>query len=100
MNEAVKTNTALDGVIKGETSTGFSFSIPRQNLDNMDLIDAISDMSNSDPLALTKVVVLMLGKDQKKALYDHIREKDGRVTVEKLSAEMADIFAASNETKN
>ena len=100
MNEAVKTNTALDGVIKGETSTGFSFSIPRQNLDNMDLIDAISDMSNSDPLALTKVVVLMLGKDQKKALYDHIREKDGRVTVEKLSAEMTDIFAASNETKN
>jgi hypothetical protein len=99
MNEAVKTNTALDGVIKGETSTGFSFSIPRQNLDNMDLLDAISEMGDSDPLAFSRVINLMLGKDQKKKLYDHVRTEDGRVPVEKLSTEIQEIFETSNETK-
>jgi hypothetical protein len=100
MNEAVKKDTALDGVIKGETSTGFSFSIPRQNLDNMDLLDAISEMGDSNPLAFSKVINLMLGKDQKKKLYDHVRTDDGRVPVEKLSTEIQEIFEASNETKN
>jgi hypothetical protein len=42
----------------------------------------------------------MLGKDQKKKLYDHVRTDDGRVPVEKLSTEIQEIFEASNATKN
>lgn len=100
MNETVKTNTALDGVIKGETSTGFSFSIPKQNLDNMELVEAMSGASGSDPLQMPKVLDLLLGKEEKKSLYDHVREKDGRVPIKKISDELVDIFNSSKETKN
>lgn len=94
-------NAAQEKVIKGETSTGFSFSISAHNLDNMELIDAIASLNDADPLAMSKVVVLLLGKPQRKLLYDHVRREDGTVPSEKVSAEMTDIFTISNkEVKN
>lgn len=94
-------NSGQEKVIKGETSTGFSFSIPAHNLDNMELIDAIAGLNDADPLAMSRVVVLLLGKEQRKSLYDHVRRKDGTVPSEQVGNEMTEIFTLSNkEVKN
>ncbi|MCH3961128.1 MAG: hypothetical protein LKE48_03215 [Solobacterium sp.] len=100
MNDAVKTDTALGGVIKGETSTGFSFSYPKQNLDNMELVEAMGGAIDGDPLKMPLVLNLLIGKEEKKALYDHVREKDGRVSIKKISNELVEMCNSNKETKN
>jgi hypothetical protein len=62
----------------------------------MELIDAIASLNDADPLAMSKVIVLLLGKDQRKKLYDHVRRKDGTVPAEAVSKDMAEIFTLSN----
>ena len=59
--------------MKGTLKNGFEFDIPDNRLDNMELVDALSEIEDNNPLAITKVANLMLGKDQKKKLYDYLR---------------------------
>ncbi len=78
---------------KGETKTGFKFEVPKEALDNMELVDAIAELEEN-PLMVSKVTKLLLGTDQRKKLYDHVRAEDGRVPSEDLSQEIAEIFDA------
>lgn len=87
--------------IKGKTSTGFEFTVDQDVMDDMELIDAISDTMDNNPISFSVVCTKLLGKDQKKLLYDHLRNESGRVTVEAVSNEIADIFKAlGDEGKN
>ena len=83
-----------------KTATGFEFEIEQKALDNMELLDAFADLqtNENDITAMVRIITLLLGKEAKKRLYDHVREDDGRVPVEKVSAELVDIFGAMGET--
>lgn len=84
-----------------KTSSGFEIEIDQKRFDNAELLDALSDLNAGDALAVSRVLSFILGKDDKKRLYDHLREEDGRVPVEKLSAEIEDIFQqAGDPAKN
>lgn len=76
---------------KMTTSTGFTFKTDADALDNIELLDAIGELEKN-PLAITRVVTLLLGEEQKNALYDHVRNEKGRVPAEALSKEIAEIF--------
>lgn len=76
---------------KGVTSSGFEFEIDDAVIDDMELIDAIADSMDDNPLAFSKVCAKLLGSEQRKKLYDHVRE-NGRVPLEKISTEITDIF--------
>ena len=76
---------------KMQTSTGFKFKVDEGVLDDMELLDAISELEDN-PLKITRVVTLLLGEKQKKALYDHVRNDNGRVPAEALSKEIVEIF--------
>ena len=80
-------------MIKGETKTGFAFELEEAVLDNMELVDALAEMQEDDPLALSAVVRMVLGP-KSKALYEHLRTEDGRVPVSAISQEIMDIFEA------
>lgn len=80
--------------IKGKTSTGFEFTVNPDVMDDMELIDAIADTIDSNPLAFSTVCTKLLGAEQKKALYNHLRSESGRVTVESVSEAISDIFKA------
>ena len=85
--------------IKGVTSSGFQFEIPKERLNNYELIEAISDL-DENPLVLPKVVRLLLGDEQTKKIKNHVRNaKTKIVDAEKLSNEITEIFA-SQEIKN
>lgn len=85
---------------KGNTSTGFGYEIPEETLDNMELVDAIAEL-DENPLMVSQVTALLLGKEQRKKLYDHVRAEDGRVPSEALSKEVAEIFESIGaESKN
>ena len=80
-------------MIEGKTSAGFDFALDEKVLDNMELLDAIAE-SEENPLALSRICLLLLGRESRGRLYDHLREEDGRVPTETVSAAILEIFDA------
>ena len=78
-------------MIEGKTSTGFEFEIPEKNLNNYELMEALAE-EEENPLAVVKIVNLLLGKSQAKRLKDHVRDKDNIVDSEQLTEELKEIF--------
>ena len=81
----------------GTTQSGFSFSIPEENLDNMELLDALADLNENDPLQISRVCCLLLGKDQRRALYDHLRTPAGNVPIQAVTEAIGEIFNACGD---
>lgn len=85
---------------KGETKSGFKFKIDEQNLNDMEFIENLA-AAQDDALMFPRVIEQLLGKDQKKKLYDHIRDKDGHVPVEATADIITEIMViAGEDTKN
>lgn len=76
-----------------KTSSGFEIEINEQVLDNMELVDALSELEENE-FAISKVTFLVLGKEGKKRLYDHLRREDGTVPVQKVADEIGEIFTS------
>ncbi len=83
---------------KGRTKSGFEFEIDRSVID-MELLDELADMQEN-PALTGRVLARLLGKEQKRALYDHIRDENGHVPIDKAAAELVDIFKAFENGKN
>lgn len=84
---------------KKKTSTGFIYSINEHVLNNFELLELFAEV-DENPLLLPKVLTMILGKDGKKALYDHVRLEDGTVPADKISNELLEIINGSKEVKN
>ena len=81
-------------MIGGKTSSGFDFELPENVIDNMELVDALAEADGDNPVAISRVCMLLLGKDQRKKLYDSLRAADGRVPVEAVSKAIIEMFQA------
>lgn len=86
-------------MIKGKTKSGFSYELDKERLNNYELLEAIEELEEN-PLVLSRVVNLLLGKEQTKKLKDHLRTENGIVPTEKMSEEITEIFRNQGETKN
>ena len=86
--------------MKGKTSSGFEFEIDEKKLDDMRLLDMIVDLSNGDVIQLSPIIVKVLGKEQRERLYEHLEKKEGRVSIERASEEITEIFSAGRPGKN
>lgn len=85
-------------MLKGTTKSGFNFDIEDKRLNNYELLEAISEVEES-PLALPRVIKLLLGDSKAKALKNHVRDDEGFVSSEKLSAEIMEIFESQTLKK-
>ena len=89
-------------MVKGTTESGFAYSIDPEVVRDMEFIE-LAAAAKDDGLLLPKLIVRVLGEKQKKALYEHVRNKKGFVPVEAISSELEEILLALNtnaETKN
>jgi hypothetical protein len=86
-------------MIEGKTKSGFEYKIPEENLNNYELVEALGELEEN-PLLIAKTVDLLLGKEQKEKLKDHLRTKSGTVPVDKISEEIMEIFNSQKESKN
>lgn len=84
-------------MLKGKTDTGFRFSIDDEARDDMELLEKLAALSKGDVSVLPDTLVLFLGEEQKKKLYDHCRGKSGRVSSKAVMVELEDIFAKAKE---
>ncbi len=79
-------------------NNGFAVEVDENVIDNMELVDALAEMKDDDdPLGISKVTKLLLGKKQRKALYDAVRTEDGRVPLNEISHAIEEIFAAFDD---
>jgi hypothetical protein len=76
---------------------GLELEVNEQCLNNMELLDALEEMTEGDELSMSKVVKLMLGKENRKKLYDSIRHKDGRVPLEDVDKCLTEIMMLLGE---
>ena len=88
----------MDKKIKLEN--GFECTINTDVLDDMEFVDLLAD-TEDDPLKIGRVALMLLGKEQKKNLYDHLRSEDGRVPVTSMNDAIEKIFnALGDDAKN
>lgn len=83
---------------KGTTESGFNYQIEESNLDNMELIDMLAEVDGGNVSALPKATTMLLGKEQKEALYNHLRTDKGNVPVEAFTRELFEIIQSVGET--
>lgn len=82
---------------EGTTKTGFHFSLEDDLMDNMELVEELAKAQENDPVAVSRIVTMVFGQEQKKALYDHLHAKEGRVKISTVMSTMEEIFAAFGE---
>lgn len=86
-------------MIKGTTKSGFSYQISKERLNNYELMEAIGELDEK-PLLISKVVNMLLGKEQTAELKDHLRTEEGFVPNDLISDEITEIFQNQSEVKN
>ena len=86
---------------KGQLENGFNFEIDEEALDDMELLDAMAEAEEGDALKMSKVMLRVLGKEQRDALYSHLRNESGRVPIEAAMNALVEILnGAGEEGKN
>ena len=89
-------------MIKGTTSSGFEYSIKNDALDDMELLDALVEMDEGSATSYRYAIKALLGEEQRKALYEHVRnKKTGRVSAKAVFKEFAEVLTtAKGDVKN
>ena len=85
--------------LTGVTKQGFTYSILEKNVRNYELVEALGELE-TNPLALPRVMNLLLGKEQAQKLKDHLRDEDGVVDTEQITSELKNIFESQKRLKN
>lgn len=84
-------------MIKGKTKSGFNYHIDENILQDYELLEAIAE-TEKNPIFITKVVRILLGDDTDR-LKEHVRDENGRVSIEKMNVEITEIFEAQKKLK-
>lgn len=83
--------------MKGKLSNGFKYEVDVDVFNDMELIEAIAASEGDEPLRIVEVVERILGKEQKKALYDSLRNENGRVEVDAVGEAINEIMTKVSE---
>jgi hypothetical protein len=71
---------------------GFTVTIDENVADDMELLDDMIDADEGDPIAIARLCTKILGKEEKKRLYDHLRDEHRRVPVTKVVPVIVEII--------
>ena len=76
------------------TKSGFCCEIDPEVLNNMELVDALAEVQNGNSLAYPTVCLLILGKETRTRLFNHLRNEAGRVPPADVDRELTEIMNA------
>lgn len=85
-------------MIKGKTRTGFKYELDEARLDDYEIVEMLADFDN-DPSVMSKLLSMLMGDDQVKALKEHLRGENGVVSFSGMMNEVIDIFQNDTEVK-
>ena len=88
----------------GTTSSGFTFEFDEARADDMRFVDLIVEATDEKTeefrklSATSKMIEMLLGKEQKAALFDHIGQShDGRVPFAELEKALTEIMQGGGD---
>ena len=84
-------------MVKGKTSSGFSFQVDPEIVKDYEYLE-LAAASSSNGVLFPELVKFTLGEDQKKRLVDHLKKIKGRAYTEDVSAELKEILEALKES--
>ena len=76
---------------KVKLDSGLTLSVKDDVMDNMELLDDLVELDEGNGFAISRVLNRILETDEKKKLYDHLRE-NGVTKVSKVVDAMKEIF--------
>lgn len=79
-------------MITAETKDGFAVELSEEALDNVELLDALARCRTPTFCLWAAPSASLMGKEQTKKLYDHLRTEDGRVPVVALSNALGELM--------
>lgn len=86
------------------TESGFEADIDESIKNSMEMVDILAEIDDGSTMpafGLSRLCTLVLGKEQKKKLYAHLREESGNVPVDKVEAALTEILdKLGGEVKN
>ena len=95
---------------KGATKSGFHYEFDETRLDDMRFVDVMAVIVDEDAkefdqiVAVSRLMTMLLGPEQKELLYEHIgAQYDGRVPISVLKQQLEEIMTGSdaeNDLKN
>lgn len=80
-------------MINGKTKSGYKYKMSESALNDMEMLDLLTAIDDGEVQLMTKAADKLLGKEQRIALYDHIRDEEGRVPIDRFEVELAEIFS-------
>lgn len=87
------------------TPSGFTYEVDKDALDDMEIFDDLILMEDPEvPQAkrmfvTTRVFRRMIGDEQRKALDEFLKERDGKVRISAYQKEIHDLFNGLNKSK-
>ena len=82
---------------KIKLDSGLNLTVRDDVMDNMELLDDLVELDEGNGYAISRVLNRMLEPDEKKKLYEHLRE-NGVTKVSKVVTAMKEIFDKLGET--
>jgi hypothetical protein len=79
-------------MVEIRTQSGFTCQLDDKVMDNMELVETMTEDCPSEAFRNAKLANLLLG-EQKEKLYNHVRE-NGRVPIRAVEQELREIFQA------
>lgn len=80
---------------------GFEIKVKSTDFDDYEFLDAMTELTDGNPFAFTKIVNILLDKEEKAKLLDHIRNDKGiasATAMEKVVTEIFEKLKAANES--
>lgn len=90
-------------LVKGKTSSGFKYEVNPAMIHNAEFLELFADVQNGNSMQSFALMEMALGKEQKKALYEHLRGENGKVSrakVDETAGEIIEFLNTSDATKN
>lgn len=81
--------------MKGTTSTGFNYEFDETLFEDLEFIELLAD-ADENGMQFPKFLVRLLGDEQKKKLYDHVRSENGRVSILDVKREVVEMMDTEN----
>lgn len=83
--------------MKGKTKSGFAFEIDESIFQDVEFLERLASSMEGEGFEVFHLIEELLGKDGKAALYNHVRNDEGKVLLEPLTKELDDIFTQASE---
>lgn len=85
--------------MKVRTKDEFEVEVIDNAFDNMEAVDALVEMDEGNPLAISKITSFLFTKEEKKKVYDHLRNEEGRVTLVSFIPFVTEIMTLMGENE-